>query len=69
MHAAEFLERNDVTGRIFNHFHLGGYLAWRAWPGRERLPFVTTQPENIPPAIRAAYPRVFVDRACMGGAR
>ena len=61
--AADFMEQHGVRGRIFNHFHLGGYLAWRAWPGRERLPFVTTQPENIRPAIRARYPRVFVDRA------
>jgi tetratricopeptide (TPR) repeat protein len=46
---------------MFNHFHFGGYLAYRSWPSRDRLPFVTTQPENIRPAIRAAYPRVFVD--------
>ncbi len=61
--AADFMEQNGVSGRMFNHFHLGGYLAYRAWPARDRLPFVTTQPENIRPEIRARYPRVFVDRA------
>ncbi len=61
--AAAFLERHDIEGRMFNPFQLGGYLAYRAWPGRGRLPFVTTQPENIRPEIRARYPRVFVDPA------
>ncbi len=61
--AADFMEHHDVRGRMFNHFHLGGYLAYRAWPARDRLPFVTTQPENIRPEIRAGYPRVFVDGA------
>ena len=61
--AADFMEQHEVRGRMFNHFHLGGYLAYRAWPARDRLPFVTTQPENIRPEIRAQYLRVFVDRA------
>ena len=59
--ACDFMERHGVRGRMFNHFHLGGYITYRGWPRRDRLPFVTTQPENIRPAIRALYPRVFVD--------
>jgi hypothetical protein len=61
--AADFLEANGVRGRAFNHFHFGGYLAWRGWPDRDRLPFATTQPENMRPADRERYPRVFVDAA------
>ncbi len=59
--AADFLESNGVRGRAFNHFHLGGYLAFRGWPDRERLPFATTQPENLRPADRERYPHVFVN--------
>ena len=59
--AADFMAAHGIRGRMFNHFHLGGYLAYRGWPDRDRLPFVTTQPENIRPEIREAYPRVFVD--------
>src|SRR5439155_108051 len=59
--AADFMAAHGIRGRTFNHFHLGGYLAYRGWPDRDRLPFVTTQPENIRPEIREAYPRVFVD--------
>jgi hypothetical protein len=33
----DFIERHDVRGRMFNHFHVGGYLLWRLWP--DRLPF------------------------------
>jgi len=53
--ACDFIARNDVRGRAFNHFHLGSYLAFRFWPERDRLPFMTTQPENSPPEDRAGY--------------
>jgi len=59
--ACDFMVREGIQGRGFNHFHLGGYLAYRSWPARERLPFATTQPENIRPRDRARYPAVFVD--------
>ena len=38
--ACDFIEREDIRGRFFNHFELGGYLAWRFWPDRSRLPFM-----------------------------
>ena len=38
--ACDFIERHDIRGRFFNHFELGGYLAWRFWPDRTRLPFM-----------------------------
>ncbi len=38
--ACDFLERENVRGRIFNAFFHGGYLLWRFWPDRGRLPFM-----------------------------
>ncbi|MEO5617701.1 MAG: hypothetical protein ABIS67_08005, partial [Candidatus Eisenbacteria bacterium] len=38
--ASDFLERENVRGRIFNAFFHGGYLLWRFWPDRDRLPFM-----------------------------
>lgn len=55
VHAADFMAREGIRGRAFNHMQHGGYLAWRFWPDRERLPFVTTQPELSTAAVRGAY--------------
>ena len=52
--ACDFVQAHGVRGRAFNDFHLGGYVAWRFWPDRSRLPFMTTQPENSKPEDRAA---------------
>ncbi|HYU46572.1 MAG TPA: hypothetical protein VEK84_10400 [Terriglobales bacterium] len=30
--AAEFIERNNLPGQIFNNYNLGGYLTWRLGP-------------------------------------
>jgi hypothetical protein len=38
--ACDFMEKQDIRGRGFNHFELGGYLLWRFWPQKDRLPFV-----------------------------
>lgn len=51
--ACDFIAAHGIRGRAFNHFHLGGYLAYRFWPERDRLPFMTTQPENAPRDDRA----------------
>jgi len=54
-HAAAFMAEQGIRGRAFNHMQHGGYLAWR-FPGeRDRLPFVTTQPELSTAETRAAY--------------
>src|SRR5262249_49630205 len=34
----DFIERHDVSGRMFNAFQMGGYILWRFWPAR--LPFM-----------------------------
>ena len=35
----DFIAAHDVRGRGYNPFHFGGYLLWRFWPDRGRLPF------------------------------
>ena len=37
--ACDFMQQHGVRGRGYNHFFLGGYLLWRFFPERERLPF------------------------------
>lgn len=38
--ACDWIEQHDVRGRGFNAFDQGGYLLWRFWPQRDRLPFM-----------------------------
>ena len=38
--ACDFMAGHEISGRGFNPFHYGGYLLWRFWPDRERLPFM-----------------------------
>jgi len=38
--ACDFLRAHDVRGRTFNPYWFGGYVAWRFWPERDRLPFM-----------------------------
>ncbi|MBI3505114.1 MAG: tetratricopeptide repeat protein [Proteobacteria bacterium] len=33
--AVEFLDRENVQGRMFNEYASGGYLIWKAWPKRK----------------------------------
>ncbi len=59
--AVDFARAHGIRGRALNDLHLGGYLAWREWPGRERLPFMTTQPENAKPDDRRALAAALTD--------
>ncbi|MFI5370866.1 MAG: tetratricopeptide repeat protein [Candidatus Eisenbacteria bacterium] len=38
--ACDFIRAHGVRGRGFNQFFNGGYLLWRFWPERDRLPFM-----------------------------
>ena len=38
--ACDFMAAHGVRGRGFNPFYFGGYLLWRFWPDRGRLPFM-----------------------------
>ena len=60
--ACDFIEREGVRGRGFNYFEEGGYLLWRFWPDRERLPFITNAPELSSVEVRMSYWRATVYR-------
>lgn len=53
--ACDFIASHGVRGRSFNTFSLGGYVLWRFWPERERLPFVDIHPEEALPEKRRDY--------------
>jgi hypothetical protein len=55
--ACDFIASAGVRGRGFNYFEHGGYLLWRFWPERDRLPFMTTIPELATPEMRQWYAR------------
>lgn len=43
--ACDFMAEHGVRGRGFNDHTTGAYQAWRFWPERDRLPFMTGTPE------------------------
>lgn len=43
--AADVIREWGIRGRGYNDSYLGGYLAWRFFPEKERLPFMTGTPE------------------------
>jgi hypothetical protein len=57
--ACDFMEKHGVRGRGFNDFFLGGYMLWRFWPDRGRLPWIDIHPEDRPALERLAYHRAF----------
>src|SRR5262249_33952110 len=38
--ACDFIEQHGVRGRMFSPYYFGGYVLWRFWPQRDRLPFM-----------------------------
>jgi Tetratricopeptide repeat len=38
--ACDFMLAHDVGGHGFNPFYFGGYMLWRFWPEKDRLPFM-----------------------------
>jgi len=58
--ACDFLARHGIRGRDFNEFELGGYLLWRFWPERDRLPFMDVHQAGTH-ADRLAYTEAFRD--------
>src|SRR5262245_43571971 len=61
--AADWIQANDVRGRMFNHFHFGGYLLYRFWPDRGRLPFARIHPEALRREDRLGYEAARTDPA------
>jgi len=60
--AGDFIARNGIRGRFFNHFELGGYLLWRFWPERDRLPFMDVHQAGTR-RERSAYTQALVSPA------
>jgi tetratricopeptide (TPR) repeat protein len=46
--ACDFMVAHGVRGRGFNQFAAGGYLAYRFWPDRTRLPFMDIHQAGTP---------------------
>jgi hypothetical protein len=59
--ACDFLAQHGIRGRIFNDFELGGYLLWRFWPERDRLPFMDIHQSGTP-QIRLVYEAMLSNR-------
>jgi Flp pilus assembly protein TadD len=66
--ACDFIAAQDLRGRLFNQGRNSGYLLWRFWPDRGRLPFMSIHPEDSPPEIRDLYAAVFSDTSAWAGA-
>jgi hypothetical protein len=52
--ACDYMRAQDVRGQGFNPFHFGGYMLWRFWPERDRLPFMDIHQTGTPEARRLA---------------
>jgi len=52
--ACDFIEAHGLRGRFYNPYGLGGYLCFRFWPQRDRLPFMGIHQEGTK-EIRALY--------------
>lgn len=56
--ACDFVAEHDIRGRAFNPFYLGGYMLYRFWPDRDRLPFMDIHQAGTPD-LRLRYMRAF----------
>ncbi|MEO5618460.1 MAG: hypothetical protein ABIS67_11855, partial [Candidatus Eisenbacteria bacterium] len=53
--ACDFIQKSGVRGRAFNDFWYGGYMEWRFWPDRGRLPFMDGHLESGTEHDRTLY--------------
>jgi len=60
--ACDFIAATGVRGRGFNPFEYGGYLLWRFWPDRTRLPFLDIH-QTGSREDRRLYAEAFLGRA------
>ena len=58
--ACDFIERHGMRGRMFNPYYFGGYVLWRFWPERDRLPFMDIHQSGTR-ADRDLYAYAFAD--------
>ncbi len=63
--AAEYMAAAGVRGHGYNEFYQGGYLLWRFWPERDRLPFIDIH-QSGSPTDRALVARLGNDPLAFG---
>jgi hypothetical protein len=56
--ACDFIEKQGLHGPVFCEYFNSGYLLWRFWPDRSRLPFMDIHQSGTD-ADRKLYPYVF----------
>jgi hypothetical protein len=56
--ACDFIAGHGLEGPLFNEYYYGGYILWRFWPDRARLPFMDIHQSGTA-EDRALYPFVF----------
>jgi hypothetical protein len=56
--ACDFIASQGLEGPMFNEYYYGGYVLWRFWPDRARLPFMDVHQSGTE-EDRALYPFVF----------
>ncbi|MBI1798595.1 MAG: hypothetical protein HYR73_02790 [Candidatus Eisenbacteria bacterium] len=56
--ACDFMASRNLRGPIFNEYYNSGYLLWRFWPDRSRLPFMDIHQSGTG-EDRRLYPYVF----------
>ena len=56
--ACDYIASNDLHGPFFNEYYNAGYMLWRFWPDRTRLPFMDVHQSGTP-EDRRLYPYVF----------
>jgi hypothetical protein len=60
--ACDFMQASGVRGRGFSPFEYGGYLLWRFWPDRGRLPFLDIH-QTGSREDRRLYAKAFLGRS------
>lgn len=60
--ACDFIDARHLQGPMFNEYYYGGYVLWRFWPERARLPFMDIHQSGTA-EDRALYPFVFRSEA------
>jgi hypothetical protein len=58
--ACDFIESHGLRGRFFNPQDLGGYICFRFWPDRGRLPFIGAHQEGTR-ELRGLYAFALLD--------
>lgn len=58
--ACDFIAQHGVRGRMFSPYYFGGYVLWRFWPQRDRLPFMDIHQSGTR-ADRDLYAYAFAD--------